>query len=79
MTMGEGGHNPLGLRKVRECDMSVRSSSFMHDISSMFLTLITSCVPKCKFDMLAIDLNICDIVLEHCWDVDLKTSIKLVC
>lgn len=45
----------------------------------MFFTPITSCVPKCQFDMLAIDFNICDIVLKHCWDIDLRTYRILVC
>ena len=32
---------------------------------------LASGIPKGELNVLAIDFHVCDVVLEHCWDVDL--------
>jgi len=32
---------------------------------------LASGIPKGEFNVLSVDFNVCDVVLEHCWDIDL--------
>lgn len=37
------------------------------------IVLLASGIPEGELDVLAVNFDVCDVVLEHCWDVDLVT------
>lgn len=34
------------------------------------VVFLASGIPKGEFNVLSVDFDVCDVVLEHCWDID---------